>query len=511
MVNSILELKSMTLEFPGVLAVDNANLSVEKGEVRAIVGENGAGKSSLVKMLSGVYSHKEFEGEIKVEGESVEFNGVQDAENQGITMIPQELNLVEELTVAENLFLNQLPTRNGVVDKQALYSQSDKILKEIGVEVSAMTKVKELGVAQKQMIVIGRALWNKVKILILDEPTSTLSNLESDILFEKIKMLKESGVTCFYISHRLEEILDITDNVTVMRDGKIITTEKTENMNEQKIVSLMIGKDLGNYYPTSERVIKGEKFIVNNFNVYHKVLPGRKVVNNVNLSVKEGEILGLFGLVGAGRTELAMGIMGAWDSEVNGTIKINGKEIKIADPKDALIKGVSYLPEDRKTLANIPDRSVNDNISASCIDKLSKFGVINKKLEFSNTDKHIKDLSIRTASMHTKISTLSGGNQQKCILSRQISVGTDILILDEPTQGVDVGAKTEIYEILNELASEGKSILMISSDLLEVLGVSDRVLVMHEGNIVADLIPKETDREKVLEYATIGKSISKES
>lgn len=505
MLNPILELKSVNLEFPGVLAVDNASLSVGKGEVRAIVGENGAGKSSLVKMISGVYSSQQYDGLIELEGKKIEFNGVKDAEEEGVMMIPQELNLVDELTVAENLFLNQLPGKRGILDKKELYSQSEKILQEIGVEVSATTKVKELGVAQKQMIVIGRALWNKVKILILDEPTSTLSNLESEILFEKIEMLKNSGVTCFYISHRLEEILSITDNITVMRDGKIIKTEKTENMNEQKIVSLMIGRDLANYYPITNRSPKDVQFSVNNFSVYHKSVSDRKVVNNVSFSVREGEILGLFGLVGSGRTELAMGIIGAWEGKVNGSIKINNKEFIITSPREAIDKGISYLPEDRKTLANIPDLSVNHNISVSSIDKLSKFGVIDKKLEFINTQNFIGEFSIKTASMNTKISSLSGGNQQKCILSRQISVDTEMLILDEPTQGVDVGAKTEIYEILNKLASNGKAMLMISSDLPEVLGVADRILVMHEGEIVADLIPSETNRKEILEFATIGR------
>jgi len=506
--NPILTLNSVNLEFPGVLAVDNANLSVEKGEVRAIVGENGAGKSSLVKMISGVYSSQQYEGVIELEGNPIKFNGVKDAEEKGIMMIPQELNLVDELTVAENLFLNQLPSKRGILNRSELYSQSEKILQEIGVEVSATTKVKELGVAQKQMIVIGRALWNKVKILILDEPTSTLSNLESEILFEKIEMLKNNGVTCFYISHRLEEILSITDNITVMRDGKIIKTEKTENMSEQKIVSLMIGRDLENFFPDTNRTPEGVHFTINNFSVYHTSVADRKVVHDVSLSVRRGEIVGLFGLVGAGRTELAKGVIGAWEGKVNGSITINNKEFEISDPKDAINHGISYLPEDRKTLANIPDLSVNHNISVSSIDKLSKFGVIDRRLEFMNTQKFIDDFSIKTASMNTKISSLSGGNQQKCILSRQISVDTEILILDEPTQGVDVGAKTEIYEILNRLASNGKAMLMISSDLPEVLGVVDRILVMHEGEIVADLIPNETNKKEVLEFATIGRKTS---
>ncbi len=508
MSNQVLKMSSINLEFPGVLAVDNANLTVERGEVRAIVGENGAGKSSLMKIISGVYPNEQFEGKIELEGKGVEFTGVKDAEMQGIMMIPQELNLVEELTVAENLFLNQIPSKRGIVNKQELFRESEKILNEIGVNVSVSAKVKELGVAQKQMIAIGRALWNKVKILILDEPTSTLSNLESEILFEKIRMLKESGVTCFYISHRLEEILSISDNVTVMRDGKIIKTDQTKNMDEQKIVSLMIGRDLSDYFPTANRTPKEVQFSAHEFNVYHKSLPGRKVVKEASLTVRKGEIVGLFGLVGAGRTELALGMIGAWDAPVDGKVKINDKEYTFENPKDAINHGLSYLPEDRKTLANIPELSVNKNISVSSIEKLSQLGVINQEKEYINTDTFIKDMSIKTSSVHSKISSLSGGNQQKCILSRQISVDSEILILDEPTQGVDVGAKTEIYEILNVLASSGKSILMISSDLPEVLGLSDRILVMHEGKMVADLVPSNTSRKEILEYATLGQRSS---
>lgn len=508
MSNQVLKMSSINLEFPGVLAVDNANLTVERGEVRAIVGENGAGKSSLMKIISGVYPNEQFEGKIELEGKGVEFTGVKDAEMQGIMMIPQELNLVEELTVAENLFLNQIPSKRGIVNKHELFRESEKILNEIGVNVSVSAKVKELGVAQKQMIAIGRALWNKVKILILDEPTSTLSNLESEILFEKIRMLKESGVTCFYISHRLEEILSISDNVTVMRDGKIIKTDQTKNMDEQKIVSLMIGRDLSDYFPTANRTPKEVQFSAHEFNVYHKSLPGRKVVKEASLTVRKGEIVGLFGLVGAGRTELALGMIGAWDAPVDGKVKINDKEYTFENPKDAINHGLSYLPEDRKTLANIPELSVNKNISVSSIEKLSQLGVINQEKEYINTDTFIKDMSIKTSSVHSKISSLSGGNQQKCILSRQISVDSEILILDEPTQGVDVGAKTEIYEILNVLASSGKSILMISSDLPEVLGLSDRILVMHEGKMVADLVPSNTSRKEILEYATLGQRSS---
>jgi D-xylose transport system ATP-binding protein len=497
-------MESIRIEFPGVLAVDQANINIEAGEVRAIVGENGAGKSTLMKILSGVYANGSYTGQIRIDGKAVTFNGVSDAERNGITMVPQELNLVDELSVAENLFLNQLPATAGIVNQQALYSKAQEILTEIGLDVSPTIKVKELGVAQKQMIVIGKALGNQVKVLILDEPTSTLSDLESKILFEKIREFKHAGIACLYISHRLEEVLSICDSVTVMRDGRIIQTSPTREMNEQKIVSLMIGRDLNHYYPPITRQPEKIKLSVRDYSVYDLKLPDRKVVDNVSFDLRAGEILGVFGLVGAGRTELAMGLIGAWQGKTEGRCLIDNKEVHVSNPSEAIRAGLGYLPEDRKRQGIIPDMSVSSNISVSSIDKISNFGVIDKMKEVETNKKFVSDLAIKTATLDTHIKTLSGGNQQKCILARLISVDVDVMILDEPTQGVDVGAKTEIYNLLDQLAKAGKAILLISSDLPEVLGISDRVLVMHQGKLVASLDPQKTNRHQVLGFATLG-------
>lgn len=502
----ILEMNNISIQFPGVLAVDNATFHVKKGEVRAIVGENGAGKSTLMKILSGVHKAGSYSGEIRLDGKPVKLSGVADAEKIGITMVPQELNLIDELTVAENLLLNQMPGRGGIVNFQQLYQEAQALLDEVGLDVSPTVKVKELGVAQKQMIVIGRALGNKVKVLILDEPTSTLSDKESEILFEKIRQLKQNGITCLYISHRLEEVLELSDSITVMRDGKIIATEPVEAMNEQKIVSYMIGRDLEHFFPESTRRPGEVVLSVRNFCVYDTKLPDRKLVDNASLELRAGEILGVYGLVGAGRTELALGLLGAWPAPTSGEVKIDGKPVRIANPSAAIKAGIGYLPEDRKRKGIIELMSVSSNISVSSIDKLCRLGVIDQAAEMEKNSQYVNDLTIRTASLKTAIKSLSGGNQQKCILARLIAADTKIMLLDEPTQGVDIGAKSEVYALLDELAKAGKAILLISSDLPEVLGVSDRVLVMRQGRIVANLLPGETNRHQVLEYATLGHS-----
>lgn len=501
---SILELNSVSVEFPGVLAVDNVNLTVARGEIRGIVGENGAGKSTLMKVLSGVHSKNNYTGVVKLNGEEISFNNVSDAEKNGITMVPQELNLVEELSVAENLFLNLLPGSNGLVDKYSLYKKAEEIMSEVGLNVSPSTKVAELGVAQKQMIVIGRALLLNVKVLILDEPTSTLSNLESEILFNKIKELKEAGITCLYISHRLEEVLDICDSITVIRDGKIIKTTPADTLTEQKVVSLMIGRDLDQFYPDTKRSHGDVKFSVSDFSVYDTKFKDRNVVDSVSFHVRTGEIVGIFGLVGAGRTELAKGIIGAWEGDVQGNLYIDGKEIAVANPWEAVSVGLGYLPEDRISQSIIPERSVSDNITVSSISTICNYGVIDKREESSKNYRFVEELSIKTPNLEAKIKNLSGGNQQKAIIARLLAVNAEILILDEPTQGVDVGAKTEIYNLLNELSEQEKAIIFISSDLEEVLGMSDRLLVMREGKLVETLIPEETNRYEVLEYATLG-------
>lgn len=501
-----LEMENISIQFPGVLAVDSATLRVRKGEVRAIVGENGAGKSTLMKILSGVHRAGSYSGEIRLNGQAIKLTGVADAEKSGITMVPQELNLIDELTVAENLMLNQMPGRAGVVNFQQLYRDAQAMLDDIGLDVSPTAKIKELGVAHKQMVVIGKALGNQVKVLILDEPTSTLSDKESEILFQKIRELKKNGITCLYISHRLEEVLDLSDSITVMRDGKIITTKPVEEMDEQKIVSYMIGRDLDNYYPESNRTPGKVVLTVNDYNVYDPKLPERKLVDNASLELRAGEIVGVYGLVGAGRTELALGLLGAWPAPTSGEVLIDGKSVRIPNPPEAIKAGLGYLPEDRKRQGIIELMSVSSNISVSSIDRLCRLGVIDKGAEMEKNTQFVADLSIKTASLETAIKSLSGGNQQKCVLARLIAADTKVMLLDEPTQGVDIGAKTEVYALLDKLAKAGKAILLISSDLPEVLGVSDRVLVMRQGRIVASLSPKETDRHQVLEYATLGYS-----
>ncbi|WP_128657391.1 sugar ABC transporter ATP-binding protein [Paenibacillus sp. 598K] len=503
---AMLEMENISIQFPGVLAVDSATLRVKQGEVRAIVGENGAGKSTLMKILSGVHGAGSYSGEMRLNGQVLKLSGVADAERSGIAMVPQELNLIDELTVAENLMLNNMPGWAGVVNFQQLYSKAQAILDDIGLDVPLTAKIKELGVAHKQMVVIGKALGNDVKVLILDEPTATLSDKESEILFQKIRELKQSGITCLYISHRLEEVLALSDSITVMRDGKIITTKPVEEMDEQKIVSFMIGRDLEHYFPESSRIPGRVVLTVNHFDVYDPKLPDRKLVDNASLELRAGEIVGVYGLVGAGRTELALGLLGAWPAQTSGEVLIDGKPVTISNPPEAIEAGIGYLPEDRKRQGIVEVMSVSSNISMSSIDRLSHLGIIDRRAEMEKNTQFVADLSIKTASLETAIRSLSGGNQQKCVLARLIAVDTKVMLLDEPTQGVDIGAKTEVYALLDKLAKSGKAILLLSSDLPEVLGVSDRVLVMKQGRIVASLFPKETNRRQILEFATLGYS-----
>src|SRR5690625_3601228 len=498
-----LAIEQVSVEFPGVLAVEKANIEISAGEVRGIIGENGAGKSTLMKVLSGVYTKEDYTGIVKLEGNEIDFNGVSEAELNGISMIPQDLNLVDELSVAENIFLGLLPGTRGLVDKKSMYQKTVEILKELDLNISPSTKVIELGVAQKQMIVIARALLLDVKVLILDEPTATLSTTESDILFKKIDELKNAGVTCLYVSHRLEEVINICDTVTVMRNGVIVGTEKSDHLTEQKLVSMMIGYDLEHFYPDRHPNIGQVKLSLENFSVYDPKLETKKLVDSVSLEVHEGEILSIFGLVGAGRTEMAKAVIGAWQGNVEGDIFIEGHKQEIKNTFEALSAGIGYLPEDRKGQANIPNRSISDNISVSSISDVCQYTVINRQKELERNSDLFKKFDIRAPDLQTKIKNLSGGNQQKTILSRLLAADSEILILDEPTQGVDVGAKAEIYNLLNELSEQGKAIIFISSDLEEVLGFSDSIQVMREGKLSKKLIPNKNDRYTILEYATL--------
>jgi len=503
---AILEIENLTMAFGPTVAVEAATLSVESGEVRAIVGENGAGKSTLVKVLAGVYPVHSYGGAFRLDGQEARFNTVADAEARGVLMVPQELNLVEELSVAENVLLNRLPGGGGIVDFRATYEEAQKHLASLEIDVSPTTKLKHLGVAQKQMVAIARALAYNVRVLILDEPTATLADHESEILFQKVAQLKRAGVAVLYISHRLEEVLAIADNVTVMRDGNVIGTEPAKQLTEQRVVSMMIGRDLEHFFVHSNRQQGKVALSVRGMTCFDVRVPGRKIVDDASFDVHEGEIVGMYGLVGAGRTEMALGIIGAWPGVSHGEVRIGDAPLTHRTPSAALKAGMAYLPEDRKRQAAVQNLSVNANISVASIASLCQWGLIDRRAELQRNQGYVRDFSIKTASLATEIKNLSGGNQQKAIIARLVATGAKVLLLDEPTQGIDVGAKAEVYAILNRLALDGQAILFISSDLPELIGECDRILVMRQGRLVGGFLPRESSRHEILERATLGEA-----
>lgn len=501
----LLEMQEITVEFPGVLAVDKASISVEPGEVRSIVGENGAGKSTLVKVLAGAYPHGEYRGQIRINGKKQQSTGVADAEASGIVMIPQEMNMVDDRSIAENLFLNRVPRRFGMVDEFKMFDLSEAYLDPVGIDVSPTTLVGELGTAQKQMVAIASALSKDVKVLILDEPTATLSGHESELLFEQIAKLADRGIACLYISHRLEEVLRISDSVTVMRDGKLVGTQPASGLSEKRIVEMMIGREMESFFPERDVTIGETVFAAKGVTVPHPMVPSINVVEDVSLEVRRGEILGLFGLVGAGRTELASALIGHAEGGNFEEIRVGERSVRqLNHSSEALELGYGYLPEDRKSMAVIPNLDVARSISVSNLPSLTMAGIVDTKREYELAEKFRDVFRVKTRDLQTKIVNLSGGNQQKVILARLMAQDLEVLILDEPTQGVDVGAKSEIYRILNEVVARGTAIIMISSDLPEVMGMADRILVMQRGRLTGEFRASDTSSQEVLEAATLG-------
>lgn len=501
---AILKIHGLTKEFPGVVAVSEANLEIFGGEVHSIVGGNGAGKSTLMKMLAGVYAYNSFTGEIELAGEKCQFKTILDAQKKGIAMIPQDLNMLEELSVAENLFMNRYPVRKGFIDYYKMYEESQKIIDDFGLDAEPQTKVKEIGIAQKQLLVIARAMYNEVKVLLLDEPTATLSDKECKILFEKIRQLRKRGIACVYISHRLEEVKEISDIITVMRDGCVVGTAENENMDEKRIVSLMVGRKVDEVYPDHDRTPGEVVLSVKNVTIMDQKVPDKKIVDHVSFDLRKGEILSMYGLVGAGRSETALAMIGGFNGEVTCEQELKGKSVYITSPGRANKYKMGYLPEDRKRQGVVDIASVGKNITMSSLDTLSTYGFLNMEKERKVIQDTIDRLAIKTPSQETLVRNMSGGNAQKCVLGRWIAAESEILILDEATQGIDVEAKTQIYHIMDELAKKGKAILFISSDLSEVMGISDRILTMKNGKVVNISDGKTADKEKILWEATVG-------
>ncbi|GLC31320.1 sugar ABC transporter ATP-binding protein [Clostridium omnivorum] len=490
----MLKMTKITKSFPGVKALEDVNLTAFGGEITALMGENGAGKSTLMKILSGVY--KKDSGTIEIDGEEVQITGIKEAESLGVTIIHQELSVLPNLTVAENIFLGNEKTNKftGRIEKRLINERSKMFLDQIGCKIDPSTLVKNISVGEKQMIEIAKALTKNSKIIIMDEPTTALTDVETKKLFEVIKSLKEKGIAVIYISHRMEEIFAICDKVVVLRDGKYVGEERVKDIDNDKLINMMVGRNIEEQFPYKEYK-KGQVLLeVKNLNYGN-------IVKDASLAVKAGEILGVAGLMGSGRTELAKTIFGEYKA-TSGEIYVEGKKVKINFTRDAINNGVCYLSEDRKKEGLVLGMSVGRNMTLSNIEKYeNKFKRIDQNAESKDVEEYIKKLKVKTPSSAQLIKNLSGGNQQKVILAKWLLVAPKVLIIDEPTRGIDVGAKKEIYELLNELKSMGKAIIMISSDLPEVLGISDRIIVMSEGKISGELAREDANQESVMKLA----------
>lgn len=497
MSETFLQMKHITKRFPGVLALNDVQFSLRRGEVHALLGENGAGKSTLMKILSGVYQPDE--GEIIFEDKPVSFSDPLSAQNVGITIIHQEFNLFPELTVEENIFIGRefCKKKRWRLDEKQQRQATIEILQKLNLAIKPDTLVADLTVAQQQMVEIAKAISVNARILIMDEPTAALTETEIESLFRVTRLLKEQGTGIVYISHRLEELALIADRATVMRDGQYISTVDYECVKISDLIAMMVGRDLGNIYPRREALQQRIPVLEVNG------LTRKGVLNDINFTLYRGEILGFAGLMGAGRTELARAIFGA-DSIDSGTLKLNGKETVIKDISDAIQQGISYLTEDRKKEGLALNLSVERNIMLGNYPEYSdRFGNVDSRRCQQTSEEQVKALRIKTPNLEQAALNLSGGNQQKIIIARWVCKDTDILIFDEPTRGIDVGAKLEIYELMNRLVAKGKSIIMISSELPEVLGMCDRILVMRSGRITGELSAKEATQEKIMQYATL--------
>jgi len=500
----LLEMKNITKTFPGVKALDNVNLQVEEGEIHALVGENGAGKSTLMNVLSGVYSYGTYEGDIIYDSEVCNFNAIKDSEQKGIVIIHQELALIPYMTIAENMFLGNERGSKCKINWTETGVLARKYLDIVGLKDSTQTLIKDIGVGKQQLVEIAKALSKNARLLILDEPTSSLNESDSKALLDLLlKLKKEQNLTSIIISHKLNEVSYVADKITVIRDGSTIETltKGVDDFSEARIINGMVGRELSDRFPKREPKIGDIMMEVKDWNVYHPLYSDRKVVNNVSMNVRKGEVVGISGLMGAGRTELAMSIFGrSYGENITGTLKINGKEVKLRNVQEAIKHKLAYVTEDRKGNGLILTNPIKINTTLANLDAVSKNSVIDKDKEYEVAVDYKQKLKTKCPSVEQNVGNLSGGNQQKVLLAKWMFADPDILILDEPTRGIDVGAKYEIYCIINQLVDAGKSVIMISSELPEVLGMCDRVYVMNEGRMVGELDGKEATQEKIMTY-----------
>ena len=500
----ILEFRNVTKQFPGVLALNDVSFNIRRGEIHGICGENGAGKSTLMKILSGVYPHGTYAGQVIFNGEELMLgsSSIREAGEKGIAIVYQELTLVPTMSVGENVYLGHEPVEAGAINWNKLYADTKAILANYGLDVSPQELVRNLGVGKMQMVEIAKALSENAKVLILDEPTSALSETEVDKLMDILKTLKEHGITCIYITHKLEEFFRITDRVTVMRDGKAVTTGNTTDLSVEKLVRHMVGREMKERFPMGNRKPGEVVFEVSDLQALDPNDSTRRVLNGVNFNVRRGEILGIAGLMGSGRTELVMTLFGEYGKIVSGRILLGNKEIKPKSAREAIDAGLSLVPEDRKGMGLVSIQSILKNISLANLGQFSSFFRIDADAELKASMQQAKSLAIKTPSLEALVETLSGGNQQKVVISKWLLSNPAILIMDDPTRGIDVGAKYEIYKLMNDLAEKGVAIIMISSELEEVLGMSDRIMVMCRGHSAGVLPVQEANVERIMSLAT---------
>lgn len=503
MADIILEMKSITKEFPGVKALDNVNLVVERGEIHALIGENGAGKSTLMNVLSGIYPVGTYTGEIFYNGELCQFKTLNDSEAKGIVIIHQELALIPLLTIGENMFLgNEFKNKLGFIDWDKTYSEAERHMKQVGLSESAQTLIKDIGTGKQQLVEIAKAFAKNVKLLILDEPTSSLNDEDAKMLLDLLMAFKKEGLTSIIITHKLNEIIYCADKATIIRDGATIETlvKGVDEFSEDRIIKGMVGRSMDDRYPERVHNVLPEVGLeVKNWTVHHPLYPERIVDDNISFNVHKGEVVGFSGLQGAGRTELAMSIFGrSYGTNISGELFINGKQVNLKTCEDAIHNGLAYVTEDRKTNGLILDESIRFNTTLARLDKICGKGIIDTGMERKVADDMTEAMGTKTPSVEQRIGNLSGGNQQKALLGKWMFTGPDVLILDEPTRGIDVGAKYDIYCLINEMVANGKSVIMISSEMPELLGMCDRIYVMNEGHLLAELDAKEATQEIIM-------------
>ncbi|SNS68331.1 putative multiple sugar transport system ATP-binding protein [Asanoa hainanensis] len=520
MTDVLLEMRDITKTFPGVKALEDVSIAVRRGAIHAICGENGAGKSTLMKVLSGVYPTGSYTGEIVFDGKPVHFNGIRDSESQGIVIIHQELALVPYLSIAENIFLgNERRGTGGLIDWNRANAEAASLLKSVGLDENPTSPVIQLGVGKQQLVEIAKALSKEVKLLILDEPTAALNDIDSAHLLDLLRRLRDRGITCIMISHKLNEITAIADSTTVIRDGRTVETLEmkssdsaldapSQNATQARIIRGMVGRDIDSFYPDRESHAGDEVFRIEDWTAWHPT-QDRKVVDGANLNVRAGEVVGIAGLMGAGRTELAMSVFGrSYGRDVSGRIFMHGKEVRARSVAEAIRNGIAYATEDRKRYGLNLIADVCRNISAAALGKLARGGWVNGNEEIKIAEQSRRDMNIKTSNVMATVGTLSGGNQQKVVLSKWLFTDPDVLILDEPTRGIDVGAKYEIYTIINKLVAQGKAVIVISSELPELLGICDRIYTLSAGRITGELPVREATQENLMALMTKEKELA---